>query len=578
MKKIYTLLVSLLIAASSVTAQETFDWKVAIKAVGEDGYISNEEDCDLVSDQENNLIAVGVLGGAFDFDPSADAELILDQNDNVYPFAAKYTSEGALLWAKIIAVGQYSSVYVTDVQSDDDNNIYTCGYFQGEVDFDPSEDTLTLDAPKGEIAFIQKLDKDGKLLWATKVGTALEASSQIRPNAMRVRSTGIYIAGKFEKKVQFIEGDDASIYDPTSSYWDIFAMKLALDGTAEWAYAVGADGHDMANAIDVDSQGNLYVAGTFEDEIDFAPGPHVENLSATGTSIFIMKIRSEVDDEGDCQIDFAQSYGNGFANVGGIDVVNDSHVYFTGMYTNYFTFVTGEANLSTLYRFENFTACYIPYQYGKEPPFGPQWAVQHTVNAEESEGYPLSKTIVVNNDKIYTTGTREEDNGIDFCIRAQANGELITKPIASAKYFVDPESWTCGFDLCLDATGAVYNLAAYNKYIYFQDNDEVISSDSALSQALILFKHSDKNTAGLNNAVAEDEVLVYPNPATTSISLSHQDEISSIEIHNLQGAMVKQIRTNSAENIPINDLEKGIYFISIYHNNNLKHLTEFVKR
>lgn len=58
----------------------------------------------------------------------------------------------------------------------------------------------------------------------------------------------------------------------------------------------------------------------------------------------------------------------------------------------------------------------------------------------------------------------------------------------------------------------------------------------------------------------------------------YTDEVSCIEIHNSQGDMVKQIKTNSTKNIPINDLEKGIYFVSIYHNNTLQHLSQLVKR
>ena len=43
---------------------------------------------------------------------------------------------------------------------------------------------------------------------------------------------------------------------------DAFAVKLSLDGVAIWATFLGGPGNDQANAIGVDSSGDVWLAGT----------------------------------------------------------------------------------------------------------------------------------------------------------------------------------------------------------------------------------------------------------------------------------------------------------------------------
>ena len=47
---------------------------------------------------------------------------------------------------------------------------------------------------------------------------------------------------------------------------------------------------EFCSIIDVDGVGNIYVAGTFEDTVDFKPGPGVDNRIAEGDSdLFLVK-------------------------------------------------------------------------------------------------------------------------------------------------------------------------------------------------------------------------------------------------------------------------------------------------
>lgn len=58
--------------------------------------------------------------------------------------------------------------------------------------------------------------------------------------------------------------------------------KYDPDGNLIWAVRVGGTGNDAANSVDVDNAGNIYVAGTFQNTVDFDPGAGTANLTSNG--------------------------------------------------------------------------------------------------------------------------------------------------------------------------------------------------------------------------------------------------------------------------------------------------------
>ncbi|HQV00966.1 MAG TPA: hypothetical protein PLO59_07385, partial [Bacteroidia bacterium] len=58
----------------------------------------------------------------------------------------------------------------------------------------------------------------------------------------------------------------------------------------QWAKKIGSIGHDVANCVVTDLQGNTYTVGSFEGTIDFDPTPNFELLNPMGnTDAYIVK-------------------------------------------------------------------------------------------------------------------------------------------------------------------------------------------------------------------------------------------------------------------------------------------------
>ena len=66
--------------------------------------------------------------------------------------------------------------------------------------------------------------------------------------------------------------------------------------TYEWAKGMGSSGHDQAESIVVDVNGNSYTTGWFRNTVDFDPGVGVQNITSNGSvDMFVLKLDANGD-------------------------------------------------------------------------------------------------------------------------------------------------------------------------------------------------------------------------------------------------------------------------------------------
>lgn len=81
------------------------------------------------------------------------------------------------------------------------------------------------------------------------------------------------------------------IMSPVGSF-DCFIVKVSSAGNVLWGATIGGTGEDVAEDLVIDDSGYVYVTGTFENVVDFDPGPGVANFTAQGSNEnpFILKL------------------------------------------------------------------------------------------------------------------------------------------------------------------------------------------------------------------------------------------------------------------------------------------------
>ena len=243
----------------------------------------------ITTDALGNVLTTGQFYDTVDFDPSTDT-LYLTSNGYADIFIQKLDSNGILIWAK--SMGRNSGDLGTSITTDALGNVYTTGYFQSIVDFDPGPDTLYLTSAGGGDIFIQKLDPNGNLLWVVSMGGwPFEQANFITTDELG----NVYTTGYFNGTVDFDPGS-GTLNLTSAGGDDIFIQKLDSNGNLIWAISMGGatwgNGlYDEGNSITTDALGNVYTTGYFNGTGDFAPGVGAFNLTSAGfDDIFIQKL------------------------------------------------------------------------------------------------------------------------------------------------------------------------------------------------------------------------------------------------------------------------------------------------
>lgn len=187
------------------------------KQVG--GALNNDECNASAMDNNNNLYLTGSFGGTADFDPNAGVANLTATVQDI--FVLKLDLNGNFVWAKNVGGALHSSAY--SIATDANGAVYTTGYFQGTVDFNPNSGTNNLTSFGGADIYVLKLDALGNYVWAIQKGGAnSEEAFAIVVDA----GSNIYSAGLFRDTADFDFG--SGVFNLVSSgggTQDIFIDK-----------------------------------------------------------------------------------------------------------------------------------------------------------------------------------------------------------------------------------------------------------------------------------------------------------------------------------------------------------------
>lgn len=228
------------------------------------------------------------------------------------------------VWAK--GEGGIGNDAANGIALDDNNNVYITGNFAGSANFSGQN----IQGGNLYDIFIAKYDPAGNLLWVKSNGGV----NNEQGNAIRVKGGFIYICGFMEDSCFF--GNQLFL---TSGEADVFTAKYDLDGNLIWVKKAGGAGFDYASSLDVDDNGNVYIAGTYENSISF------DNTQLSTTNLFAESFYAKYDGNGNL-LWAKTSRGNSTNQLTGIAVLADA-VYTTGFFGGNFKLDATSLNSST---------------------------------------------------------------------------------------------------------------------------------------------------------------------------------------------------------------------------------------
>ena len=196
-------------------ASGAFIWAKMVGSTGSDLGFS------ITTDALGYVYTTGYFSDVADFDPGAGT-FNLTPNGGGDIYIQKLDSNGNFIWAKSMG-GSIGSEDGRSITTDVSGNVYTTGYFENTVDFDPGAGTFNLISNGGKDIFIQKLDSNGTFIWAKSMGTTgIDHGFSITTDASGI----VYTVGAFSGTVDFDPG--AGTFNVTSNgYIDLFIQKLS---------------------------------------------------------------------------------------------------------------------------------------------------------------------------------------------------------------------------------------------------------------------------------------------------------------------------------------------------------------
>lgn len=228
----------------------------------------------IVTDALGNVYVSGQFKGTVDFDPGTG---VLNKTsaggDDV--FQIKLDPNGNLVWAN--TYGGTSQDIGLSIKIDNNGNICTSGKFVNVVDFDPGAGVLNLGSSSGSFSslntYLQKLDANGSLIWAKSIKSRVNSI-----NNLAVDGSGNFITtGFFSGTVDFDPNAGVEYRSSVSSF-DIYVLKLDMNGNFLWANTAGGTWQDQGMSVATDASGNVFVTGRFAGTVDFDPSSAVFNV------------------------------------------------------------------------------------------------------------------------------------------------------------------------------------------------------------------------------------------------------------------------------------------------------------
>lgn len=472
-------------------------------------HINGAGDFDIPSsiyvDNYDNCYITGYFKDSADFDPGVGVVQLYSEGTQDI-FILKLDSAGNFVWAQKFG-GPLTDNGVC-ITVDQNENVYTTGSFSDTADFDPNIGTSYLYSKGGSDIFIQKLDKNGNLLWVKQLG-GLEYN--IGTSISIDKNSNVISTGGFRGSVDFDPGVGVNILSTGAP--DIpgaFVLKLDSNGSFIWAKHMPSNSnnpqsvfwHTLGNSVDVDNEGNIYTTGRFEGSVDFDPSIGSNLLTSnTLSDIFVQKLN----DKGNhIWTKTLGSAGNDF----GVDIYVDSfgRSFTTGYFSDSVDFDPGP-NTSTL----------------------------------TAKGF---------NDM--------------FILSLDSSGNFLWNWQCESSFFSTATS------IYNDRLGNVYTTGVFRDTTNFNPGSNS-SSIVAVGEDIFVLKLKDSFPNPSPNSISTIQksiaVQLFPNPNNGNFSLKVQpnEKILSAQLVDINGKILRNLDLKSKQNIYRFkvDAPSGIYFINI---------------
>jgi hypothetical protein len=192
--------------------------------------------------------------------------------------------------------------------------------------------TLTSATGTDSDIYLAKFTSAGVHMWSKSFGATLN-DGDLGVDVAVDGSSNVILTGNYYGSVNF--GGGALPSDGGTS--DVFVLKLNPSGGHVWSKRFGGPGQDRPNSVGIRGTGEVFVAGAFQENVNFGGGA-LASASPTTFDIFVLKLDANGNHV------FSRRFGDvGNDQARGIAVDRSGNAYVAGLFSGTVDFGLGAA-------------------------------------------------------------------------------------------------------------------------------------------------------------------------------------------------------------------------------------------
>ncbi|MEQ9307798.1 MAG: T9SS type A sorting domain-containing protein [Marinoscillum sp.] len=174
---------------------------------------------------------------------------------------------------------------IKDMQVSPDGDVFLTGGYQNTW---ATESSISNALGDGD-AFLAKYNSSGDLVWVKSGGSTFSEPNVISEfgttSVYSENNKSIYSAGTFQSLATFGHEKINSLGET-----DVFITNYSTNGELMWIKHLGGIGNDQVNDMSIDRSGNIYLVGSFEDNLVY-DGINISSITS-GSAGFVIQLKS----------------------------------------------------------------------------------------------------------------------------------------------------------------------------------------------------------------------------------------------------------------------------------------------
>jgi hypothetical protein len=525
-------------------------------------------------DSDGNYILCGFFEGAIDLDPGVGISNFTSAGLQDI-FIVKLNPQGQLMWAK--TYGAQMQDFAEDILIDADNNIWLCGTFQRNVNFNPGGEGGLLMNSNGTTggnrsnSFLMMLNPAGEFQKIYHFRNAAPgADNNFR--SFEVDCKGNFtIFGTFSGILNadpFTNSFPLSTANPNTTSSTTFIARIDPNAdTLMWAkHFDGPSTFRLLSDIVCDSDANVYGVGAFNGTFNLNQDVDSLILTSENEALFIFKMNSFG------EYTWARTLSSSGSSRCTHVMLDESSLYVLGRYNATLEFNTEDPAPSSIQTNGENDVFLLKMDMNGNYNWARSWGNETNADGPQGINMGADGRILAS---LSFTNTVDANPGAGEQVITSAGGAdfYVVSLTAEGEYMDVLHGGGSESDFVFDAAydNGVYTLLGTSRATFLLNPPlpaSAINVPASTASFLARFAPSGAST-NMEQTLSQESIIIYPNPARDFIQIKTEVPIDHIELYDLQGRKLQSIRYPQGNSIQLNHLESGVYFIRASSRNQL---------